>query len=211
VDRSVRAGLSAALFFSRATSFFLTGRFLSAGVLACRFFFSFSVRSLPLLGAQINFFCPLAAAQQRQCARRIFYLVAVRSHPAARTEPFFCGVRSAAAAHAEFFSVRSLLLSPRAMLQTFSLRSVTSAQPARHAADFFSLFGHFSSQPCMRVRGASDFFSVQSLPVNSSCAHIFFCHSHTLLPCAQPFVLVTGRCVTRAARKIFFCHFRAEV
>jgi hypothetical protein len=103
-----------------------------------------------------------------------------------------------------FFSVRSLLLSPRAMLQTFSLCSVTSAQPARHAADFFSLFGHFSSQPCMRVRGASDFFSVQSLPVNSSCAHSFFCHSHTLLPCAQPFVLVTGRCVTRAARKIFF-------
>jgi hypothetical protein len=72
-----------------------------------------------------------------------------------------------------------------------------SAQPARHAADFFLS----SSQPCMRVRGASFFFlssRFQQLRAQ------FFCHSPTLLPCAQPFALVTSRCDTRAARKLFF-------
>jgi hypothetical protein len=38
---------------------------------------------------------------------------------------------------------------------------------------------------------------------SSSCAHIFFSAPH--------YCLVTSRCVTRAARKQFFCHFRAAV
>jgi hypothetical protein len=63
---------------------------------------------------------------------------------------------------------------------------VSGQQLLRMQKFFFSLFGHFctvrlgamlqiffSSQPCKRVRGANDFF-VQSLPVNSSCAHSFF-------------------------------------
>jgi hypothetical protein len=54
----------------------------------------------------------------------------------------------------------SLLLSPRTMLQPFSLCSVIS--------------------PCMRVRGISDIFFVQSLP--AAARTVFFCH--TLLQCA---------------------------
>jgi hypothetical protein len=92
-------------------------------VASCRarnIFFLFLIdRSLPLLGAQIIFFL-LAAAQQRLCAlifficsvrsllHRLvsapeFFLGAVRSHPAVRTESFFSGVRSAAVVHAEIF------------------------------------------------------------------------------------------------------------
>jgi hypothetical protein len=58
----------------------------------------------------------------------------------------------------------------------------------------------------MRVRGASDFFLSSRFRSTAAARTVFFvfCHSHTLLPCAQPFVLVTGRCVTRAARKLFF-------
>jgi hypothetical protein len=104
----------------------LTGRFLSVGGLACRFFFfSLSLSGhFSSAGRTQNFFWTLLHSIVSPRAR-IFYLVAVRSHPAARTEPFFCDVRSAAAVHAEFFflSVRSLLHSPS----------------GRHAADFFFL------------------------------------------------------------------------
>jgi hypothetical protein len=204
--------------FSRAASFsLLTGRFLSAGDLACRFFFlSGHSQACSGSGRHAVFFglcCALASVRAffypgsspffifiQQCMQcqgacriffwtflhsvvspraRIFYLGVVRSHPAARTEPFFV-VSGQQLLHMQklFFSLSGHFYTARlgAMLRTF----------------FFS-----SSQPCKRVRGASDFFSsVQSLLVNSSCAHrFFFGHSHTLLLCAQLFVFVSGRCL----------------
>jgi hypothetical protein len=129
----------------------LTGHFLCW---ARRLFF-FCLLPLSSVSARHFFylFCPVASPQPCQRAR-IFYLGAVRSHPAARTESFF----------------------------------VVSGQQLLRMQKLFSLSGHFctarlgamlqiflsSSQPCKRVRGASDFFSVLSLPVNSSCAHSFF-------------------------------------
>jgi hypothetical protein len=192
--RPVRAGLSAAPFFSRAASF-LTGRFLSAGGLACRFFCLFSVRSqsgmqrvrapcsifwsplcssvsariflsgqhpagraaifflflidrsLPLLGAQIIIFfsaCCRSAASVR--ATFLFFLFVLSGHfsSAGRVQNFFW----------------TLLLSPRAMLQTFSLCSVTS--PHSHAC----------------VSGAPAIFFLSSRFRSTAAARtVFFCHS----------------------------------
>jgi hypothetical protein len=193
--RPVRAGLSAAPFFSRATSF-LTGRFLSAGGLACRFFFVFFLsghsqacsgsgrhavffglrcalasvreffypvsilqgaqqffflflidRSLPLLGAQIIIFfsaCCRSAASVR--ATFLFFLFVLSGHfsSAGRVQNFFW----------------TLLLSPRAMLQTFSLCSVTS--PHSHAC----------------VSGAPAIFFLSSRFRSTAAARtVFFCHS----------------------------------
>jgi hypothetical protein len=178
------------------------------------------------LGAQIIFFL-LAAAQQRQCAPLFLFVLSGRFSTAlsARQNFFIWG------------------LSGRILLPAQNLFFVVSGQQLLRMQKFFFLFGHFcspsgrhaadlfffSSQPCKRVRGASDFFSsVQSLPVNSSCAHRFSLVTATLYCRVRSFLflcpvavcrfdssrsnfLVTGRCVTRAARKIFFCHFRAEV
>jgi hypothetical protein len=161
-----------------------------------RHFFCCSVRSLPLL---------LAAW------RAVFFLsFPVPSLPLLGAHIFFCllPLSSVSARHFFICSVRSLLLCwARA---EFFLDA--SAQPARHAADFFSLCSVTSPHSHACVSGAPAIFF--SCPVASGQQQLhaqFFCHSHTLLPCAQPFVLVTSRCVTSAARKIFFCHFRAEV
>jgi hypothetical protein len=92
--------------------------------------------------------------------------------------------------------------------RNFSLCPVTSAQPVwAPCCKFFSPPHSHAS-----VSGAPAIFFLSCRFRSTAAARtVFFSHSHTLLPCAQPFVLVTGRCVTRAARKIFFCHFRAEV
>jgi hypothetical protein len=78
-------------------------------------FFLFLIdRSLPLLGAQITFFCLLAASQQRQCA------------------PFFCSVRSLLLSPAQ---------PARHAADFFSLFGHFSSQPCmrvRGAGDFFS-------------------------------------------------------------------------
>jgi hypothetical protein len=165
--------------------FLLSGPIHSAGRAA---FFSFLTGHFHSAGrADYFFFCPLAAAQQRQCAQ-LFYFI-----------------RSASAARADFF---------------FSVRSL---QLCRGASDSF-LF--FLSPPHSRASLSGRHAEL-----------IFFSffltgHSHTLVSCAQLFVFVSGRCllsfdssrsnffvtgrfckscVARAARKIFFCHFRAEV
>jgi len=114
-------------------------------------------------------------------ARQNFLFGVVRSHPAARTEPFlWCPVSSCCAC------------------RNF----------------FFSLIGHFCTAvwaPCCRLflfvrsllltamhacQGRQLFFSVQSLPVNSSCAHSFFLVTATLYYRVRSFfVFVSGRCL----------------
>jgi hypothetical protein len=191
--RPVRAGLSAAPFFSRAASF-LTGRFLSAGGLACRFFCLFSVRSqsgMQRVRAPCSiFWSPLCSS----VSARIFLS---GQHPAGRAAIFFL-----------FLIDRSLPLLGAQIIIFFSAccRSAASVR-ATFLFFLFVLSGHFSSAgraqnffgrfcsaraPCCRLflsvrsllltamhacQGRQLFFSVQSLPVNSSCAHSFFCHS----------------------------------
>jgi hypothetical protein len=144
-------------------------------------------------------FCPVASPPPCQRARIFFWGLSVRILLCAQNLFLVVSGQQLLCMQKFFFlSDRSLLHSRLgAMLQTFSLCSVTS--PHSHAC----------------VSGAPAFFFC---PVASGQQQLraqfflfVFCHSHTLLPCAQPFVLVTGRCVTRAARKLFFCHFRAAV
>jgi hypothetical protein len=192
--RPVRAGLSAAPFFSRATSF-LTGRFLSAGGLACRFFFVFFLsghsQACSGSGRHAVFFglrCALASVREffypvsiLQGAQQFFFLFLIdRSLPllGAQIIIFFSACcRSAASVRATF------------LFFLFVLSGHFSS--AGRAQNFF---GRFCSAraPCCRLflsvrsllltamhacQGRQLFFSVQSLPVNSSCAHSFFCHS----------------------------------
>jgi hypothetical protein len=148
-----------------------------AGSLACKFFNpvafcrahnTFFDWSLPLLGGSVYFFLSVCC-RSAGSARHFFCPVAscqgamqypLCSSVNARTD-FFCGVRSTAAAHAIFYFicfVRSLLLYwARAVFLWMLLLS-----PRTMLRPFFSLFGHFSSQPCMRVRGISNFSFLSS-------------------------------------------------
>jgi hypothetical protein len=146
---------------------------------ACRIFFLHAASGhFPLPRAQI--FCFFGFACRHLCA--------VRSTAGVCMQEFFCFVLSGhlfSAGRAQFFWM--LLLSPRTMLQPFSLCSVIS--------------------PCMRVRGISDIFF---RPVAScSCAHNFFCH--TLLQRAQPFCSCDQSLSPTQQGNYFFCHFRAAV
>jgi hypothetical protein len=84
---------------------------------------------------------------------------------------------------------------------------------------FFSLSGRFNSagEPAIllffflcpvasTLQGSQRFFFfAQPLPINNYCAHIFFGHSHSLVPCAQLFVFVSGRCLlTFSSRTVTF-------
>jgi hypothetical protein len=189
-------------------------------VASCRarsIFFSFLLTGHFLCWAfRLFFFCLLPLSSV--CARQFFlFVLSGRFSTAlsARQNFFIWGLSGRILLHAQnlflvvsgqlllcmqkFFSLsdRSLLHSRLgAMPQTFSLCSVTS--PHSHA--------------CVSGAPAIFFCPVASGQQQLRAQFFFvFCHSHTLLPCAQPFVLVTGRCVTRAARKLFFCHFRAAV
>jgi hypothetical protein len=148
---------------------------------------------------------------QCQGARRTFFWTLLHSVVSPRARNFYLGaVSSAAAAHAEFYFF------------SLSGRFNSAGEPA-------ILLFFFSVRSLQLCRGASDsFFFAQPLPINNYCAHIFFGHSHSLVPCAQLFVFVSGRCLlTFSSRtvtflwpvavspaqqgKYFFCHFRTEV
>jgi hypothetical protein len=153
----------------------------------------------PSVWARRLIFFSLAAAQQvlrapiflsghfhSLRARRIFYLVTLWSQLAckcqgamqyplcsnvhARTD-FFCAVRSTAAAHAKkkFLSGH---FSSTGRAQFFL---DASAQPAHHAAAFFSLFSHFSMHAC---QGHQRYFFLSSRFVQLR-AQFFLSHSTT--------------------------------
>jgi hypothetical protein len=123
-------------------------------------------------------FCPVASPQPCQRAR-IFYL-GLSGRILLRAQNLFCGVRSAAAAHAEifFFSLFGHFCTVRlgAMLQIFFLL-LTAMQACQGRQRFF-------------------LSSVQSLPVNSSCTHRFSLVTATLYCRVRSFfVFVSSRCL----------------
>jgi hypothetical protein len=141
---------------------------------------------------------------QCQGARRTFFWTLLHSVVSPCARNFYLGaVSSAAAAHAEFyffFSVRSLQLcrgaSDSFIFFSLSGRFNSAGEPAilffcPAASDQQLLRTHFFwSQPQSSAVRAAFCFCVRSLS-----AHLFQSHSN---------FFVTGRCVARAARKIFF-------
>jgi hypothetical protein len=204
--RPVRAGLSAAaFFFSRAASFsLLTGRFLSAGGLACRFFFLsghsqacsgsgrhavfFGLRcALASVRAEFFFFlCPVTSTLLGAQITILFLSARCRSAASVRT--IFYPVSS------PFFISSSSACNVRAHTELFFGRFCTTL--SARAPEFFiwSLSGR------ILLRAQNFFCCVRSLLHSLSGRHaaeLFFLtgHSHTLLTCAQLFVFVSGRCL----------------
>jgi hypothetical protein len=102
----------------------------------------------------------------------------------------FFGLRCALASVREFFSGQQLLRAHNFFYFFFLCPVASPLQRHHRFIYFFPLSGRFNSAGEPTI----SFLFAQSLPVNSSCAHRFFLtgHSHILLPCAQPFVFVSG-------------------
>jgi hypothetical protein len=140
-----------------------------------------------LCRARKFFFFLLAAAQQRQCAPPFLFFFSLSDH--------FHSLRAR-----RIFYLVTIWSQLACKCQGAMQYPLCSSVHAR--TDFFVLSG----QQLLRMKKKISFSSSRFLQLR---AQFFFCH--TLLQCAQPFALVTSRCVTRAARKLFFCHFRAAV
>jgi hypothetical protein len=200
-DRSVRAGLSAqvcqlqpfqsrriCLCFLSGSSVTRAGFFLKP-VASCkaRNNFFFIDRSLPLCWRPgVQFFLAVWSQQCMQMSGRaqIFFWTLLHSVVSPRARIFFCfflcSVASPLQRRQRFFYFLFLSLSGR----------FTSATAPAILLFFFFFSSVWSLQLC---RGASDFFSVASG------------HSHTLLPCAQPFIFVSGGCLpVLTARAVTF-------
>jgi hypothetical protein len=117
----------------------------------------------------------------------------------ARTDFFYlcCPVNSRGA-HAGIFLFCAVRSTTGVRMQEFFLFVLSGHLFSAGRAQFFWTL-LLSPRAMHACQGRQFFCPVAS----SSFAHIFFSAPH--------YCLVTGRCVTRAARKQFFCHFRAAV
>jgi hypothetical protein len=142
------------------------------------------------------FTCCLSAASVRATFFVfLFFPCPVTSTRCARAEYFFFG-RFLSARH--FFYPVSRGVHAESFFWVCMQSSVTS--PLLGAAQHFSLSFLLSPRTSHACVSGAPIFPVQSLP---AAARKFFFWP-TLLPCAQPFALVTSHCVTRAARELFF-------
>jgi hypothetical protein len=136
----------------------------------------------------VQFFFSLSLSRHFLCWARIFFSACCRSAASVRaTFLFVLSGHFSSAGHAQNF-FWTLLLSPRAMLQTFFLSVRSLLLTAMHACQGRQRF----------------FFPVQSLRVNSSCTHSFFLSQpHSTAVCAAFCSCDQSLCHQRSKENIF--------